>query len=218
MCVYCDNSQPGNQYFMALSRCYKCLNSSTIIVLLVILYAGFIILNAGVTRSIEVFHVLVNFCQLLSVINGFNTNWPNSISNLFNFATILAFETDVLQPQCLYPDWDYSHNLIAQLLMPAGMFLLVFIWIGVVYLMYRARMAYMGKEEEEVDFSRSSNTSMQSMHSMSFAEPKASVPESRTSSFNPNKMKRSTTMSSIGGVLNSSSTMIFLQVTCGFEG
>ena len=81
---------------------------------LVIMFVAFIWLNIAVTRSIEIFHVLMSFCQLLSLIAMFNTNWPDQVSNVMNFASVLSFETDVLQPQCMNPFWSFEHNLIVQ--------------------------------------------------------------------------------------------------------
>lgn len=52
--------------------------------------------------------------QLLSLINGFNVNWPSTISNLMNFASVLAFEPDCVQPQCMDKDWNFQNNLIFQ--------------------------------------------------------------------------------------------------------
>ena len=52
--------------------------------------------------------------QLLSLINGFNVNWPSTISNLMNFASVLAFEPDCVQPQCMDKEWNFQNNLIFQ--------------------------------------------------------------------------------------------------------
>lgn len=132
MCAYCDAG-----HFKALERCYECMPTTTIIILLAIMYLGFLLLNIGITRGLETFNVLVNFCQLLSVINGFNTNWPNTISNLMNFASVLAFETDVLQPQCFNSSWAFGHNLVTQMLMPLCMAVFVALWLGFTYICYK---------------------------------------------------------------------------------
>lgn len=50
------------------------------------------------------------------MINGFNVNWPNAISNLMNIASLLAFEPDCIQPQCLNGQWNFEENLLFQVI------------------------------------------------------------------------------------------------------
>ncbi|KAG1675594.1 hypothetical protein FOA52_014182 [Chlamydomonas sp. UWO 241] len=133
----CETCTAG--YFMAVDRCYECFGNSAVILCLAGMYLFFLVLNIGITRGIECFYVIVNFCQLLSVINGFNTNWPASISTLMNFCGILAFETNLIQPQCINPSWGFPNNLVTQLLLPLCMAVFVALWCGVTFLMYKIK-------------------------------------------------------------------------------
>lgn len=142
MCAYCDTG-----YFMALNRCYPCPSNPNINVLyMALMFAGYIVINLGTVRYIEAFHFGVAFCQLLAILNMFNTNWPNNIQVLFNYASILAFETNIVQPQCVAPSWFFPQNLVTQLLMPVVILIFTLLWIGITLLMFKIKMAAAGKD------------------------------------------------------------------------
>ena len=142
MCAYCDTG-----YFMALNRCYPCPSNPNLnIFYMAIMFAGYIIINLGTVRYIEAFHFGVGFCQLLAILNTFNTNWPSNVQTLFNYASILAFETNIVQPQCVSPSWFYPQNLVTQLLMPIVILVFTLLWVGLTWAMFKVKMAAAGKD------------------------------------------------------------------------
>ena len=110
------------------------------------MFVGYIVINLGTVRYIEAFHFGVGFCQLLAILNMFNTNWPNNIQTLFNYASILAFETNIVQPQCVNPDWAYPQNLVTQLMMPLVILACTLLWLLTTWLMFKIKMVASGKD------------------------------------------------------------------------
>lgn len=97
------------------------------------MFIGYIFINLGTVRYIEAFHFGVGFCQLLAILNMFNTNWPANVQTLFNYASVLAFETNIVQPQCVNPSWFYPQNLVTQLLMPLVITACTLLWLMVTW-------------------------------------------------------------------------------------
>jgi hypothetical protein len=44
---------------------------------------------------------------------------------------------DIIQPQCLDQQWSYEQNLYIQLAVPVFILLLVALWTGLTYFMFR---------------------------------------------------------------------------------
>ncbi|EFJ40756.1 hypothetical protein VOLCADRAFT_99335 [Volvox carteri f. nagariensis] len=144
MCYAC-----GKGYFRFLGNCVPCpRNKSNVLGYLIILASLWILINVWFARAVENLMVIVNFCQLMSIV----------LYQVMSLSSILSFEIDSLEPTCLVPEWGFAHNLVVQLLLPLIMTLLVGIWIGATYLIYRFQQARLSRSARQA-------ASMQRAHS-----------------------------------------------------
>lgn len=75
--------------------------------------------------------------QLLSVVARFSVTWPDMVQDILGAADVLSFNADVIQPQCSQPGWSFDHNLYIQLAMPAAIGVIMCVWTGMTYILYR---------------------------------------------------------------------------------
>uniref|UniRef100_A0A6S8Q6W5 Uncharacterized protein n=1 Tax=Dunaliella tertiolecta TaxID=3047 RepID=A0A6S8Q6W5_DUNTE len=158
----CQSCADG--YFRAFDNCIECISPAGNIIAMLCMYCLFIYLVVGVSRNLETIHLLMNFCQTLSIVAYFNMQWPLILENIFSIAGILSFEMDIIQPQCATKEWGFAENLYIQLSYPAFLFLLQGGWCGAIYLAFRAKMRMNGKSISDfpsMNFSGSVSGSVQ---------------------------------------------------------
>ncbi|PNH08685.1 hypothetical protein TSOC_004720, partial [Tetrabaena socialis] len=135
MCYYCASG-----HYRLLGNCVRCPGQATSVAgYLLVLAAVWIVINVSFARTIEHLMVVVNFCQLLSIVVSFSLNWPAQLYQIMSFSSILSFEMDSLEPTCLAPNWRFEHNLIVQLLLPVAITALVALWCLFTYIIYRIK-------------------------------------------------------------------------------
>uniref|UniRef100_A0A7S3QS60 TRP C-terminal domain-containing protein n=3 Tax=Dunaliella tertiolecta TaxID=3047 RepID=A0A7S3QS60_DUNTE len=144
MCADCAEG-----YFRAFDNCLECISPGGNIIAMLCMYALFVYLVVGLSRDMETIHLLMNFCQTLSIIALFNMQWPLIMEYIFNIAGILSFEMDIIQPQCATDNWGFAENLYIQLSYPAFFFVFQGLWVGAIYLAYRTKMKMDGKTLED---------------------------------------------------------------------
>ncbi|GFR39733.1 hypothetical protein Agub_g215 [Astrephomene gubernaculifera] len=145
-------------YFRFLGNCVTCPHQrSTVLGYLVVLALLWIVINVSFARSVENLMVVVNFCQLLSIIVGFSLNWPQKMYQVMSLSSILSFEMDSLEPSCLVPDWGFEHNLLVQLLLPLTMATIVALYSLVTfgaYWLHEARMTRSARAASSLRFAQ----------------------------------------------------------------
>ncbi|KAF5839329.1 hypothetical protein DUNSADRAFT_1106 [Dunaliella salina] len=150
----CQECSDG--YFRAFNNCLECISPAGNVVAMLCMYGLFIYIVVGVSRNMETIHLLFHLQQqgytdsfhagqTLSIVGLFNLQWPLILEYIFNVAGILSFEMDIIQPQCATDNWSYAKNLYIQLSYPAFLFILQGLWVGTIYLAFRAKMKMNGK-------------------------------------------------------------------------
>ncbi|KAG2448436.1 hypothetical protein HYH02_006328 [Chlamydomonas schloesseri] len=133
MCAYCAEG-----HYRFLGNCVSCpADASAVIGYLLVMALLWITINVSFARAVENLMVIINFCQMLSIVVGFSLNWPQMLYSVMSFSSILSFEMDSLEPTCLVRSWGFANNLVVQLLLPLIMAGLVALWCGVTYAMYK---------------------------------------------------------------------------------
>ncbi|KAF5842498.1 hypothetical protein DUNSADRAFT_6742 [Dunaliella salina] len=193
----CADCEPG--YFVAFERCLPCVGEAANIIIMLLVYVLFIIVVVGLSRNMEIIHLLMNFCeysvlqslgfemqtlaaaetlpkaaaetsQTLSILALFNLRWPVPIEIIFNVAGVLSFEMDLIQPQCV-TEWGFAENLYIQLAWPVFLLIMMFTWTSVTQAAFRMKLKLNGKSLD--DFGSSSfQTSFSSQKSGSFSTSK----------------------------------------------
>ncbi|GMH43897.1 hypothetical protein BSKO_11831 [Bryopsis sp. KO-2023] len=129
-------------FFHMFESCFACRSKFKIVLLLLFVFVLWWLINSVVSHRVETVELTLNWAQLVNIIGSVQLNWPAPFQSLFSIASILDFDVDVVQPNCLVASgWNYWKNFAVQLLLPAFLSSMAFLWYGICVWRYR-----MGKQ------------------------------------------------------------------------
>ena len=79
-------------------------------------------------------NMLLLYCQLLSITQGFNVPWPSELYQLAQVMSIINFNMDVVTPTCAGVHWNFYSTFYFTLLLPFLFGIGHLLWIGLAYL------------------------------------------------------------------------------------
>ncbi|GMH36070.1 hypothetical protein BSKO_03938 [Bryopsis sp. KO-2023] len=129
----CEDCADG--YFTAMEKCRKCVSTGATLALVVLLLSVWYFVNSVVSTRVDTFEMVLNQIQLVSIVGSLDLNWPSSLVSAFDVASILDFDTDAVEPSCIWPQWSFRSNFIVQLLLPILLSAIAFLK----YLVYHIR-------------------------------------------------------------------------------
>ncbi|GMH36248.1 hypothetical protein BSKO_04116 [Bryopsis sp. KO-2023] len=114
----CADCKDG--YFQILEQCIECISNFKIILCIVFLMVVWYMLNVVISGNVASLDMVLGFAQLANIIGDVGLRWPTNLETVFGIANILDFDVDILEPTCML-EWNFSHNLYVQLLLPLVM-------------------------------------------------------------------------------------------------
>ncbi|CAD7699006.1 unnamed protein product [Ostreobium quekettii] len=121
----CADCQSG--YFKIVEHCFECMSTASTVMLMVIVFAMWLIINSVVALRVETVELMLNFVQLANIIGSLPLEWPKSLRQVFGVASILDFDVDVVEPSC-FASWSFTNNFFVQLGLPIVMSFLALLW------------------------------------------------------------------------------------------
>lgn len=137
-------SQCADGFFKVGDSCSKCWDTFPTILVMLLVFGIWYLINLIVSRRVDTLELILNWAQLANVIGSLPLNWEPMIEKVFNAASLLDFDVDIVEPACLMK-WSFFHNFSVQMLLPAIMSSMVLLWYCLCWSSFHSIRRWNGK-------------------------------------------------------------------------
>ena len=133
-CATCDIS-----YFVSAGYCIKCPDSPTAVIVLFLLFIGFIAVAGYYFNkhqvNVAMISIGVDFFQVLAIFADARIAWPPEVLALLRLLRAFNFNIEIVAPECLVPNVTYPQKFLAVILFPVILGSVLFLSWALQYVM-----------------------------------------------------------------------------------